>query len=124
MAIPPSDAAMYRDHDGVQRLGARTYWFQRAPEVTCPAGHRLHVSTHSLVEFTTRCRYTDARDRSRTCGRCIYVVTEWATSNGSIFNLIVEVTEDEIRVMRRLAMAEKFTFLGLSPTGPHAAQTR
>lgn len=118
MPVPPQlDAGTYRDAQGVQRLGARTYWFQRAPEVTCPAGHRMHVSTHSLVEFTTRCRFSK-------CGRWVYVVTEWATSNGSIFNLIVEVTEDEIRVMRRLAMAEKFTFLGLSPTGPHAAKTR
>ncbi len=123
MAIPPSDAGTYRDAAGLLRIGARRVWVERSPEVTCPSGHRLHVSTHSLAEFTTRCRYTD-RHRSCTCGLCIYVLVDWMVRNGTTFNLIAEVTPDEIRVMRRLTLAEKLTFLGLSPTGPHADQAR
>lgn len=123
-AQPTPEVGSYRDAQGDQRLAVRAFWLQRDPEVSCPAGHRLHVSTHSLVEFSTKCRYTDARDRSRSCGRCVYVLTDWMAGDGSKFNLIVEVTEDEIRVMRRLAVGQKFVYLGLTPKVPYAAQTR
>lgn len=109
----------FRDAQGIERIGARAFWMQRAPDVSCPAGHRLHVSTHSLVEFSTKCRYQD--NQRHTCGRCIYVVTDWNAGDGSSLNLIVEVTEDEIRVLRRLSIAQKLQFLGLSRSA-HATQ--
>ncbi len=122
MVEPRLTPSTFRDAQGIERLAARTFWFERAPEVTCPAGHRLHVSTHSLVEFSTKCRYSDARDRQQTCGRCIYVVTDWNGGDGGSLNLIVEVTSDEILVMRRLTMSQKLQFLGLKRGGSHAVQ--
>lgn len=123
---PPTSAlpdSRYRDAAGDERLVARAMWLQRAPDLWCPAGHRLSQTTLSLVEFTLRCHHHATRDvRSGSCGRCVYVVTDWKGEDSSTFNLVVEVTSDEIRRMRRFTMQQKLTYLGLTPRGPRADQ--
>lgn len=123
---PPTSAlpeSRYRDAAGDERLVARAMWLQSAPELVCPAGHRQPMTDLSLHEFTLQCRYyPHSGQQGARCGRCVYVITDWKGADGSSFNLVVEVTSDEVRRMRRLTMAQKLAYLGLTPRGPRADQ--
>lgn len=81
----------------------------------CPNWHRIRDAGISLLEDTYRC--THERHGQR-CNVLLYALGEWISAENVRLVWAVEVTHDEISVMRRLRMtiAEKLAYLQVTWT--------
>lgn len=100
----------------------RRVTLQPWPALVCPNGHRLPGLTRSLVESTHICRHRLSGGAQCDCS--MYVITDWQGEGDETFSLVVSVTREEIRHMRRMPMRAKLVYLGLTQEVHHADQTR
>lgn len=93
-------------------MSPRRVTVQPWPQLVCPNGHRLAGLTTALEESTIVCSHRFPGGAQ--CGLALYVVTDWHGEGEERLSLVVVVTRDEIRQMRRMPMRAKLAYLGLS----------
>lgn len=93
-------------------MSPRRVTVQPWPQLVCPNGHRLAGLTTALEESTVVCRHHFAGGAP--CDIALYIVTDWRGEGEERLSLVVQVTRDEIRQMRRMPMRAKLAYLGLS----------